>query len=170
VKGWVAEHEGRPELVSLPTRDSELTRGACPLGRRVKRMVVWNDRTIPEIEVTGAQRPQEHERPPLPHSGVAGLQFSDLHCTHAANTVGQFDEKRPRQTTSLKVVSEGSPHDFARWQSPERGRLGGRARPFAPAAQRGPFPRGARCARGVGPLCGATGPPWRSISARPRSV
>jgi hypothetical protein len=60
------------------------------------------------VEATGAQRLQEHERLPLPHSSVARLQFSDLPCTHAANTVGQFDEKRPRQTTSLKVVSAGS--------------------------------------------------------------
>src|SRR5262249_20298358 len=34
---------------------------------------------------------------------------SALNCTHAADRLKQFEENRPRQTTSQKPVPEGSP-------------------------------------------------------------
>ena len=49
------------------------------------------------VGVTDSQRLQEHERFLLPHSIVARLRFSDLHCTHAQNTLEGFDENLRRK-------------------------------------------------------------------------
>jgi hypothetical protein len=45
------------------------------------------------VGVTGPQRLQGHERLRLPRALVAILQFSDLYCTHAPNTLEAFEEK-----------------------------------------------------------------------------
>ena len=48
------------------------------------------------VGVTGAQRLQEHERLLLPHAIAARLQFSDLYCSDAPNTLEGLDESLMR--------------------------------------------------------------------------
>ena len=90
----------RRKLEATPERPSaELPESKIPAGKRRGQFV----------EVTGAQRPQEHEPSPAVTFNRRQVAVFRLDCTHCRDSLGELKEKRPRQTTSLKVVSEGPP-------------------------------------------------------------
>ena len=72
------ELEFAPERPAAELPETKLP-GAEPLGQLVG--------------VTDSQRLQEHERLLLPQSIVARLQFSDLHCTWAPNSMEGLTRK-----------------------------------------------------------------------------
>jgi hypothetical protein len=89
------------------------------------------------VGVTGAQRLQQHGPSPVATCPRRPFAAFRLDRTPAAPTLEGFDEQRPHQTTFLRSVPEGSPHDLAQWQRPARPGAGGRASTHAAAAHPG---------------------------------
>jgi hypothetical protein len=61
------------------------------------------------VEVTGAQRLQQHRPSPVAMCPRRQFAVFRLDCSPAAHTLEELDEKRPHEATSLKSVPEGSP-------------------------------------------------------------
>jgi hypothetical protein len=90
----------RRKLEATPERPSaELPESKIPAGKRRGQFV----------EVTGAQRPQEHEPFPAVTFNRRQVAVFRLDCAASRDSLEELEQKRPRSTTPLKPLPVGSP-------------------------------------------------------------